>query len=62
MASAFGPPIAFVLGAGAMPTFLGYMGEAYSMGLGIMIVGGVVIVGSFLALSLQLLEKLEEGC
>ncbi len=62
LASAFGPPMAFLLGAGATPTFLGYMGETYSIGLGIMIVGGVVIVGSFLAFSLRLLEKLEEGC
>jgi len=62
LASAFGPPTAYLLGAGAMPAFLGYMGETYSIGLGIMIVGGVVIVGSFLVFSLQLLEKFEDGC
>jgi NNP family nitrate/nitrite transporter-like MFS transporter len=62
LASSFGPPIAFVLGAGAMPTFLGYMGEQYSIGLGIIIVGGIVIVGSFLTKPIKLLEKLDDGC
>lgn len=62
LVSAFGPPIALVLGAGAMPAFLGYMGENYSIGLGIIIVGGIVIIGSFLAKPLQLLEKFDDGC
>lgn len=62
LASAFGPPIAFVLGAGALPAFLGYMGENYSIGLGIIIIGGVVVAGSFLVQPLNLLEKLEDGC
>ncbi|MCF8095977.1 MAG: MFS transporter [Desulfobacteraceae bacterium] len=62
LASAFGPPIALLLGAGGLPAFLGYMGEAYSIGLGIAIVGGLIIAGSFFALPLKLLENLDDGC
>jgi NNP family nitrate/nitrite transporter-like MFS transporter len=62
LATAFGPPIALVLGSGGLPAFLGYMGEAYSIGRGIIIVGGIIILGSFLSLPLKLLEMLDDGC
>jgi len=62
LASTFGPPVAFVLGSGVMPIFLGYMGDNYSIGLGIIIVGGIIIAGSFLVQPLKLLEKLDDGC
>jgi len=62
LVSAFGPPMSLVVGVGLLPAFLGYMGEAYSIGLGITIVGGVVMVGSVLALPLKLLDKLDDGC
>lgn len=62
LASAFGPPLAFVLGGGILPAFLGFMGETYSLGLGIAAVGGLMIIGAVLVVPLTLLEKLEEGC
>ena len=62
LASAYGPPMAFILGAGLMPLFLGYMGENYSIGLGIVIVSVIIVVGSFLVQPLKLLEKLDDGC
>lgn len=62
LAAGLGPPIAFILGGGLLPTALGYMGQAYSFGLGITITGVVVAVGSFAALMLKILTELEEGC
>jgi MFS transporter, NNP family, nitrate/nitrite transporter len=62
LASAYGPPLAFILGAGLMPLFLGYMGENHTIGLGIVIFSAVVIAGSFLVKPLKLLEKLDDGC
>lgn len=62
LASAFGPPLGFVLGGGLLPLGLGYLGEAASLSLGILITGGVVVVGSLAVLGLRLLETLEEGC
>lgn len=62
LVTSFGPPIAMVVGAGVLPAFLGYMGETYSISLGLSIIGVVVIIGAFLALPLNLLEKLDDGC
>ncbi|MBW2139309.1 MAG: MFS transporter [Deltaproteobacteria bacterium] len=62
IAAVMAPPTAFVLGGGLFPAALGYMGEAYSFGLGIALSGAVIVAGSVLALSLQLLEKMEDGC
>ena len=62
LATAFGPPLAFILGGGLLPAFLGYMGGSYSLGLGIAIAGGLMIVGAILVVPLQLLEKLDDGC
>ncbi|MBW1999343.1 MAG: MFS transporter [Deltaproteobacteria bacterium] len=62
IAAAMAPPTAFILGGGLFPAALGYMGEAYTFGLGISLSGGIVVVGSVLALSLRLLEKMDDGC
>lgn len=62
LASAYGPPLAFILGAGIMPLFLGYMGDSHSIGLGIILFGTIVVAGSFLVKPLNLLEKLNDGC
>jgi NNP family nitrate/nitrite transporter-like MFS transporter len=39
-------PIAFLLGGGAAPTLIGYIGDVHSFGLGIAIVGGLIMTGS----------------
>jgi MFS transporter, NNP family, nitrate/nitrite transporter len=62
LAAALGPPLAFILGGGLLPTGLGYMGQKYSFALGIIITGAVIVVGSFAAFGLRLLKELEEGC
>jgi NNP family nitrate/nitrite transporter-like MFS transporter len=62
LATAFGPPSAFILGGGLLPTALGYMGQAWSFSTGIIIIGAVIAVGASAALLLRLLTNLEEGC
>jgi hypothetical protein len=51
-----------LLGGGLVPLTLGYVGQAGHFDLGIMVVGGLVAVGSVLTLLLRLLDNLEEGC
>ncbi len=62
LASAWAPPMAFLLGGGLFPTALGYIGQVYTFGLGITIAGCIIMIGSALVFLLTLLEKLEEGC
>jgi NNP family nitrate/nitrite transporter-like MFS transporter len=62
LAAAFGPPTAFILGGGLLPTALGYMGQAWSFSRGIVIIGVVIAVGSSATFLLKLLTNLEEGC
>jgi hypothetical protein len=57
-----GPPTAFILGGGLLPAALGYMGQTHSFGMGIMITGVIIIMGSVLVIPLRLLEKMEDGC
>ena len=56
------PPSAFLVGGGLLPVALGYMGQAYTFGLGIVLTGAAVIAGAFLVFGLRLLDVLEEGC
>jgi NNP family nitrate/nitrite transporter-like MFS transporter len=62
LAAALGPSTAFILGGGLLPQALGYMGQAYSFSLGIVITGLAIAVGSGAALLVHLLEELEPGC
>ena len=62
LATALATPTAFVLGGGLLPAALGYMGQAYTFGLGIVLAGGMMTIGALLAFSLKLLEKMEDGC
>jgi len=55
-------PIAFTIGGGLYPAVLGYMGQVYSIGMGITIAGIMMILGSSLVVFLDLLDKMEEGC
>ena len=61
-AAALAPPIAFLFGGGLLPTGLGFVGQRYSFGLGIVITGIVIVVGAGAAFLLKLLEDMEEGC
>jgi NNP family nitrate/nitrite transporter-like MFS transporter len=62
IAAAFTMPTAFLFGGGLLPTVIGYMGEVYSFGLGIVMIGCLTVVVSWLVLFLDLIEKMEEGC
>jgi NNP family nitrate/nitrite transporter-like MFS transporter len=62
LAASFGPPTAFMLGGGLLPTALGYMGQNWSFSLGIIIIGAIIAAGSGAAFLLRLLTNLEEGC
>jgi NNP family nitrate/nitrite transporter-like MFS transporter len=42
-------PLAFMMGGGAAPTFIGFMGDANSFGSGIALVGGAILTGSFIS-------------
>jgi NNP family nitrate/nitrite transporter-like MFS transporter len=62
LATGFAPPVGFLLGGGLLPTGLGYMGQAASFSLGIVIIGAVITLGSSATLLLRLLTDLGEGC
>jgi NNP family nitrate/nitrite transporter-like MFS transporter len=42
-------PMAFIVGGGATPTFVGYMGDVHSFGSGIALVGGAIMMGAFIS-------------
>ncbi len=42
-------PLAFMVGGGAAPTFIGFMGDVSSFGSGIALVGGAILLGSFVS-------------
>jgi len=62
LATSWAMPIAFIIGGGIFPTALGYMGETFTFGLGISIMGILIMLGSSLVIFLGLLDQLEEGC
>jgi len=42
-------PLAFMIGGGAAPTFIGFMGDVNSFGSGIALVGGAILTGSLIS-------------
>jgi NNP family nitrate/nitrite transporter-like MFS transporter len=62
LVAAMGPPTAFILGGGLLPAALGYMGQTYSFGLGIVLAGCAIMIGSVVVFYLRVLDKMEEGC
>jgi MFS family permease len=62
LAAGFAPPLGFLLGGGLLPMALGYMGQAYSFSLGLVITGATIVVGSSATIFLKLITDLEEGC
>jgi NNP family nitrate/nitrite transporter-like MFS transporter len=52
-------PLAFLIGAGGIPTGIGMMGDFSSFALGFGIVGGLILVGFILSLTLKLPEEHE---
>lgn len=62
IAASFTTATAFLIGGGLLPTAIGFMGETYSFGLGIVLIGCLTLVTSWLVVFLDLIEKLEDGC
>ena len=62
LATAVATPTAFVIGGGILPAALGYMGQAYTFGLGIALAGCMILLGPTLVFALKLLDKMEDGC
>jgi len=52
----------FLIGAGIVPTFLGFMGDNFSFSTGIIVMGCVMFLGPVLAFRLKFVEHEEEGC
>ena len=50
-------PIAFLLGGGASPTLMGFIGDVSSFGPGIALVGGLIMTGSIFAGYLKLSQS-----
>ena len=62
LATAWVTPSAFVLGGGLLPLLLGYMGQAFTFGSGIVLAGGLMVAGSILPFFLVLIDKMDDGC
>ena len=54
LAMAFTVPFGYVIGGGAIPTFIGIMGDAGSFALGFIVTGILITSGGVLALLLKL--------
>ena len=52
-------PFAFLIGAGAIPTGLGVMGDTFSFATGFALVGGLILFGLILSLTLKLPQEHE---
>jgi len=48
IAVSFTTPMAFMIGAGAVPTLIGVIGDMRSFGLGVSLVGGLILAGALL--------------
>jgi MFS transporter, NNP family, nitrate/nitrite transporter len=62
IAASFTTATAFLIGGGLLPTAIGFMGETYSFGLGIVLIGCLTLMTSSLVVFLDLIENLEDGC
>jgi MFS transporter, NNP family, nitrate/nitrite transporter len=54
LAVAFAVPLGYIIGGGAIPTFIGIMGDAGSFAVGFASTGAVILFGGILALFLRL--------
>jgi hypothetical protein len=51
--------MAFMIGGGAVPTAIGVIGDFWSFGLGVSLVGGLILAGAFLPWFLKVERPLE---
>jgi MFS transporter, NNP family, nitrate/nitrite transporter len=60
LAVAFSVPFGFLIGGGAIPTFIGAMGDAGSFTIGFTVTGALIALGGVLALLLRLPESIKD--
>jgi NNP family nitrate/nitrite transporter-like MFS transporter len=53
-------PLAFLIGGGAAPALIGFIGEVHSFGWGIAMVGGVIMTGSIFSGFIKLQDQIRE--
>jgi NNP family nitrate/nitrite transporter-like MFS transporter len=53
-------PLAFLIGGGAAPALIGFIGEVHSFGWGIAMVGGVIMTGSIFSGFIKLQDQTRE--
>ena len=61
LAVAFSVPFGFLIGGGAIPTFIGATGDAGSFATGFTITGALIAIGGVVALLLKLPEPVEDA-
>ena len=54
LAVAFSVPVGYIIGGGAIPTFIGIMGDAGSFATGFVVTGLLIAAGGLLSIRLQL--------
>jgi hypothetical protein len=54
LAIALTTPVAFMIGAGVVPSIIGLAGDVWSFSGGLVVTGGLVLLGSWMAGRLQL--------
>jgi NNP family nitrate/nitrite transporter-like MFS transporter len=54
LAVAFSVPVGYIIGGGAVPTFIGAMGDAGSFATGFVVTGFFIAAGGLLSLALRL--------
>jgi NNP family nitrate/nitrite transporter-like MFS transporter len=53
-------PMAFLMGGGAVPALIGYIGDAHSFGWGVALVGGLIMTGSVFSGYIKLRDQTRE--
>jgi len=53
-------PVAFLMGGGAAPALIGFVGDVHSFGWGIALVGGLIMTGSIFAGYIKLRDQSQE--
>ena len=61
LAVAFSVPFGFLIGSGAIPTFIGAMGDSGSFATGFVVTGALIASGGVLALLLRLPEPVKHA-
>jgi NNP family nitrate/nitrite transporter-like MFS transporter len=59
LAVAFSVPVGYIIGGGAIPTFIGIMGDAGSFATGFVVTGLLIAAGGLLSIRLRLPHQMQ---